>query len=106
MGSCVTTSSSRSATACRMRSAALSDPRLRDRACRHLVGCAAGHVYARQAHLPLHPHMKFAVKVSAASVLYLTTFVFAAPVSTTHVITDLPVAALLAALAYLVPDLL
>ncbi|MEV4314038.1 inorganic phosphate transporter [Actinocrispum sp. NPDC049592] len=37
---------------------------------------------------PLTPPYGFSAEVSAASVLYLTAFVFAAPISTTHVITS------------------
>ena len=37
---------------------------------------------------PLTPPYGFAAEMSAASVLYLTAFVFAAPISTTHVITS------------------
>ena len=37
---------------------------------------------------PLTPPYGFAAEISGASVLYLTAFVFAAPVSTTHVITS------------------
>ena len=37
---------------------------------------------------PLTPPYGFAAEISAASVLYLTAFVFAAPISTTHVITS------------------
>jgi PiT family inorganic phosphate transporter len=37
---------------------------------------------------PLTPPYGFSAEISAASVLYLTAFVFAAPISTTHVITS------------------
>jgi PiT family inorganic phosphate transporter len=37
---------------------------------------------------PLTPPYGFAAEISAASVPYLTAFVFAAPISTTHVITS------------------
>src|SRR5207248_1695564 len=37
---------------------------------------------------PLTPPYGFAAEISGASVLYLTAFVFAAPISTTHVITS------------------
>jgi inorganic phosphate transporter, PiT family len=37
---------------------------------------------------PLTPPYGFAAEISAASILYLTAFVFAAPISTTHVITS------------------
>ncbi|TCO59300.1 inorganic phosphate transporter [Actinocrispum wychmicini] len=37
---------------------------------------------------PLTPPYGFAAEISASSVLYLTAFVFAAPISTTHVITS------------------